>query len=87
MSGRGIGEIACALGLGALPVAGAAWLQAGRVDQGAWLLATMVSSGQVTATTLVWHEGFAQWTPAGQVNELGEFFKKVPPPLPRRARA
>ena len=43
LSGRGIGEIACALGLGALPVAGAAWLQAGRVDQGAWLLATMVS--------------------------------------------
>ncbi len=42
LSGRGSGEAACALGLGLLPVTGAAWLQAGRVDAGAWLLGTMV---------------------------------------------
>jgi 1,4-dihydroxy-2-naphthoate polyprenyltransferase len=43
LAGRGTGEIACAIGLGALPVAGAAWLQSGVVDPGAWLLATIVS--------------------------------------------
>ena len=43
LSGRGSGEAACGVGLGLLPVAGAAWLQAGRVDAGAWLLGTMVA--------------------------------------------
>ncbi len=43
LSGRGSGELACAIGLGALPVAGAAWLQAGQVAPGVWLLATIVS--------------------------------------------
>ena len=43
LSGRGSGELACAIGLGALPVAGAVWLQADRVDSGAWLLALIVS--------------------------------------------
>jgi 1,4-dihydroxy-2-naphthoate octaprenyltransferase len=43
LSGRGAGEFACAIGLGLLPVAGAAWLQAGRVDTAAWLLGTMVA--------------------------------------------
>jgi 1,4-dihydroxy-2-naphthoate polyprenyltransferase len=43
LSGRGTGELACAIGLGLLPVAGAAWLQAGRVDSAAWLLGTMVA--------------------------------------------
>ncbi len=43
LSGRGSGEVACAIGLGALPVAGAVWLQSGRVDPGAWLLAVIVS--------------------------------------------
>jgi 1,4-dihydroxy-2-naphthoate polyprenyltransferase len=43
LSGRGSGELACAIGLGALPVAGAVWLLAGTVDPGAWLLALIVS--------------------------------------------
>ncbi|HUO78967.1 MAG TPA: prenyltransferase [Steroidobacteraceae bacterium] len=43
LSGRGAGELACAIGLGALPVAGAVWLLAGAVDLGAWLLAVIVS--------------------------------------------
>ena len=34
------------------------------------------------ATTLVWKNGMAQWTPAGQVPELGALFAAVPPPLP-----
>jgi 1,4-dihydroxy-2-naphthoate octaprenyltransferase len=43
LSGRGSGELACAAGLGALPVAGSVWLQSGVVDVGAWLLAVIVS--------------------------------------------
>ena len=43
LAGRGAGELACAIGLGALPVAGAVWLQAARIDTGAWLLAVIVS--------------------------------------------
>jgi len=43
LAGRGAGELACAVGLGALPVAGAVWLQAARIDPGAWLLAVIVS--------------------------------------------
>lgn len=43
LSGRGAGELACAGGLGLLPVCGAAWLQAGHVDPAAWLLGTMVA--------------------------------------------
>lgn len=45
-------------------------------------LVSKVASGQVNASTLVWREGMAAWTPAGEVAELGEAFKKVPPPLP-----
>lgn len=39
-----------------------------------------VQSGQLTRETLVWAQGMAQWTPAGQVAELGGLFG--PPPLP-----
>ncbi len=45
-------------------------------------LVSKVVSGQVTESTLVWREGMSAWTPAGQVAELGDAFKKVPPPLP-----
>ncbi len=48
-------------------------------------LDAMVTGGQVTAATLVWREGLSAWTPAGQVAELGETFKKVPPPLPPKS--
>jgi len=43
LSGRGAGELACAVGLGALPVVGSAWLQTGRVDAGIGLVSVMVS--------------------------------------------
>lgn len=43
LSGRGVGELAVAAGLGALPVIGATWLQSGIVDTGAILLAVAVS--------------------------------------------
>lgn len=46
-------------------------------------LDSMVTAGQITAQTLVWREGLKDWTAAGQLPELAEDFKKVPPPLPR----
>ena len=35
----------------------------------------------VTARTMVWHEGMAAWTPAGQVPELAGLFANEPPPM------
>jgi hypothetical protein len=37
--------------------------------------------GAVTRDTLVWKQGMAAWTPAGQVPELAPLFAAVPPPL------
>src|SRR5690606_37309640 len=46
-------------------------------------LPAQVSSGALTRQSLVWKEGMAQWTPAGQVPELGRLFGgATPPPLP-----
>ena len=44
LSARGVGESAVALGLGALPVLGAVWLQAGVIDRGALLVCVPVSA-------------------------------------------
>lgn len=41
-----------------------------------------VQSGQLTKDTLVWKEGMANWTAAGQVPELAPLFGSTPPPLP-----
>jgi len=43
------------------------------------------SAGRLTRETLVWRQGMAGWTPAGQVPELAELFAAVPPPLPPSA--
>jgi len=48
----------------------------------AYALAGQVRGGQVSRTTLVWKNGMAAWTAAGQVAELGGIFAQVPPPLP-----
>lgn len=39
-----------------------------------------VAAGQVTAATLVWSSGMAEWTPAGQVTTLAPLFDAPPPP-------
>ncbi len=44
LSARGIGEAAVAIGFGALPVIGAAWLQTGRFDLGVALICVPVSA-------------------------------------------
>ncbi|HPX60251.1 MAG TPA: SPFH domain-containing protein [Deltaproteobacteria bacterium] len=54
--------------------------QAGPFDAAA--LQQMAQSGQLTRETLVWKQGMAGWTAAGQVGELASVFGTVPPPLP-----
>jgi membrane protease subunit (stomatin/prohibitin family) len=54
--------------------------QQGPYDQGA--LASMAASGTLRRDTLVWKNGMAAWTAAGQITELGGVFAQVPPPLP-----
>ena len=45
-------------------------------------LAQMVASGQLTANSLVWKNGMAQWAKAGTVDELKNTFANVMPPIP-----
>lgn len=45
-------------------------------------LRQQVQSGAVTKETLVWTEGMAEWTPAGNVEAVAKLFAAVPPPLP-----
>jgi membrane protease subunit (stomatin/prohibitin family) len=48
-------------------------------------LAAQAASGRLTQQSLVWTQGMAQWTPAGQVPALAGIFANVPPPLPPSA--
>ena len=43
------------------------------------VLAQMVTSGQLTADSLVWKNGMAQWAKAGTVDELQGMFITIPP--------
>ena len=54
--------------------------QAGPFDMSA--LKQHIQSGKLTRETLVWRQGMANWTAAGQVEELTNLFGAVPPPLP-----
>ncbi len=57
----------------------------GGQQQGPFPLAAVrqqIAAGQLARETLVWRQGMAQWTPAGQVPELADSFATVPPPLP-----
>ena len=48
-------------------------------------LGAQAKAGTLTRDTLVWKNGMAGWTAAGQVAELGNVFAAVPPPLPPHA--
>lgn len=48
-------------------------------------LSELKSSG-ISRQSLVWHEGMTDWSPAGTVDSLNEFFKETPPPLPGQER-
>lgn len=68
------------------PLPGAYHVAIGGQQQGPFDRATLqaqIASGQVTRETLVWSQGMAAWTAAGQVAELGQLFAAVPPPLPQ----
>lgn len=45
-------------------------------------LSQMAASGQINAQSLVWCEGMANWTGAGQVQELSSLFASNVPPIP-----
>lgn len=45
-------------------------------------LAQMVASGQLTANSLVWKNGMAQWAKAGTVDELKNMLANGMPPIP-----
>ncbi|BCY06275.1 SPFH domain-containing protein [Actinoplanes sp. L3-i22] len=71
------------------PLPAGDWFAAlGGTQQGPFDLATLAghaASGALTRQTLVWRNGMAAWTPAGQVTELSNVFAAVPPPLPPQA--
>jgi membrane protease subunit (stomatin/prohibitin family) len=54
--------------------------QAGPFDNAT--LGQYVAQGKISRESLVWKQGMANWTPAGQVDELSSLFGAVPPPLP-----
>ena len=45
-------------------------------------IASLGRRSQYKTIYLVWKDGMAQWTKAGEVGELAGLFKAVPPPLP-----
>lgn len=45
-------------------------------------LQQMAQQNQLTRQSLVWKQGMAAWTAAGEVTELGSLFGAVPPPPP-----
>ncbi|HVS68245.1 MAG TPA: SPFH domain-containing protein [Mycobacteriales bacterium] len=48
-------------------------------------LPARIASGELTRDTLVWREGMAAWTRAGDVPEVNAVFGAAPPPLPPAA--
>jgi membrane protease subunit (stomatin/prohibitin family) len=47
-------------------------------------LQQQIGSGALKRDTLVWSQGMAGWTAAGQVAEIASLFAAAPPPLPPR---
>ena len=47
-----------------------------------FVLTQMAAAGQLTADSLVWKNGMAQWAKAGTVDELKNLFTNVMPPIP-----
>ncbi|MDD4150142.1 MAG: SPFH domain-containing protein [Bacteroidales bacterium] len=45
-------------------------------------LKQMAANGSLVKDTLVWRDGMANWTAAGQVSEMTQVFGATPPPLP-----
>lgn len=43
----------------------------------------LAERGELSANTLVWVQGMADWTAAGEVADLAVLFKSIPPPIPK----
>jgi len=54
--------------------------QAGPFDMN--VLKQKAASGELTKDTLIWKEGMAAWTAAGEVQAVSAIFGQTPPPLP-----
>jgi membrane protease subunit (stomatin/prohibitin family) len=54
--------------------------QVGPMDQAA--LQKQIQAGSITTDTLLWRQGMANWTPAGQVADVAALFSSGPPPIP-----
>jgi hypothetical protein len=61
--------------------AGIGGAQQGPFDQAT--LQAKITAGEITRETLVWRQGMANWTAAGQVADLAALFVATPPPLPK----
>jgi membrane protease subunit (stomatin/prohibitin family) len=46
-------------------------------------LTQKIQAGEIKRSTLIWHAGLSEWTPASQVNEMSAAFNQMPPPLPK----
>ena len=46
-------------------------------------LKNMIASGSLTKESLLWKQGMAGWTAAGQVAEMSQLFGAMPPPIPQ----
>ena len=71
-----------------LPAAPSFFVAIGGQQQGPYpvdQLAAALARGQITADALVWTQGMAAWTPAGQVPQLTNVLGAGPPPLPPAA--
>ena len=94
MAGRmmqGVGQPAAGPGSAAVPppVGGAWHVVVNGQAQGPFpvqQLANAIAQRQVTAATLVWSPGMADWVPAGQVPQLAGCFAAPPPPPPPPAK-
>ena len=78
---------AACLVLPPLPAGAQYWVavegqQAGPFDVGA--LQQQIRGGRVKKDTLVWTDGMAEWTAAGEVDAVAKLFGTVPPPLPTK---
>ncbi len=86
MMQQSAGGAAAGVGAGSPPALQAAFfLAVNNQQQGPFegtLLANKVRSGELTRDTLVWKQGMAQWTRAGDVPEMAAVFGAVPPPMP-----
>jgi hypothetical protein len=46
-------------------------------------LRAKLANGDLTRDTLVWTQGLANWTEAGEVSALASLFADQPPPIPK----